>query len=85
MKNDLANIQESNIVLFLTTPVFGSNGFTDKLEADLLHKYLVEARERDKSIFVVHGGSSNTSDLKDGIRYIELNTKHQQKLMIYMI
>lgn len=79
LKNDLANIQESNIVLFLTTPVFGSNGFTDKLEADLLHKYLVEARERGKNIFVVHGGSSNTSDLKDGIRYIELNTKTPAK------
>lgn len=75
LKYDLENRPENNMVLLLSTPIFGSNGFTDTLEAELLHKHLVEAREKGKNIFVVHGGSSNTSDLKDGIRYIELNTK----------
>jgi len=75
LKTDLDTRKETNIVLSLSSPVFGYNGFTDVLEADLLHKYLVEAREKGKNIFVVYGGSSNSSDLKDGIRYIELNTK----------
>ncbi|WP_353093763.1 phosphodiester glycosidase family protein [Tissierella praeacuta] len=75
LKNDLNGATENNIVLFFSTPIFGANGFKDTLEADLLHKYLVEAREKGKNIFVIHGGSSNTSNLKDGIRYIELNTK----------
>ncbi len=73
--NDLNNIEENNIVLLLSTPIFGKNGFKDSLEADLLHKKLVKAKENGKNIFVVHGGSSNASNLKDGIRYIELNTK----------
>lgn len=72
---DLKTRKESNIVLFLSSPVFGSGGFTDTLEANLLHKYLVEASEKGRNIFVVHGGKSNTLDLKDGIRYIGLNTK----------
>jgi hypothetical protein len=75
LTNDLLNEQDKNIVLFLPTPIFGSNGFTDTLEADLLHKNLVEAKENGKNIFVVHGGNSTSSDLKDGIRYIQLNTK----------
>ena len=79
LKNDLSKIQEDNIVLFFTTPIFGDNGFEDKLEADLLHSYLVEAHERGKNVFVVHGGSYNASDLKDGIRYISLNTKTPTK------
>ncbi|MBU5436711.1 phosphodiester glycosidase family protein [Tissierella sp. MSJ-40] len=75
LTNDLLNEQDNNIVLFLPTPIFGSNGFTDTLEAELLHKNLVEAKERGKNIFVVHGGNSTSSDLKDGVRYIQLNTK----------
>lgn len=75
LKADLNSIETNNVALFLSTPLFGSGGFTDLLEADLLHKYLVELDEKDKNVYVVHGGSSNTSDLKDGIRYIGLNTK----------
>ncbi len=73
--NDLATITENNIVLLLSSPVFGSNGFTDALEANLFHKYLMEARDNGKNVFVVHGGNSNTSTLKDDIRYIGINTK----------
>lgn len=80
LKSDLANRVENNIVIFLSTPVFGPNGFTDPLEADLLHKHLVEAHEKGKNIFVVQEGSTtNTSNLKDGIRYIGLNTNPLQK------
>lgn len=75
LKYDLENRTENNIILLFSTPIFGSNGFTDTLEAELLHKHLVQAREKGKNIFVVHGGNSNTSDLIDGIRYIGLNTK----------
>lgn len=66
--------EEGNIVLFLTSPVFGGNGFRDKLEADLLNDYLVKTREKDKNVFVIQGSNRNTSDMKNGVRYIELNT-----------
>lgn len=73
--SDLNNAAENNIVLSLTSPVFGSNGFNDVLEGELLHKHLVQAKEKGKNIFVVHGGNTNTLELKDGIRYIGINTK----------
>lgn len=77
---DLENRGEKNIILFLSSKVFGSNGFSDPLEANLLHDYLVKSRETGKNIFVVQAGNTNTSDLKDGIRYIELNTKKVKKV-----
>jgi len=75
LMNDLQTRTETNLVLFLPTPIFGDNGFSDTLEADLLHDKLVEAREKGKNIFVVHGGNSTNSELIDGIRYIQLNNK----------
>lgn len=75
LRQDLENRSEANFVLFLPTPVFGGNGFSDKLEADLFHDLLVEAHQRGKNIMVVHGGNTTSTDLTDGIRYIGLNTK----------
>ena len=75
LKDDLNSEKSKNIVLFFPTAIFNSGGFTDQLEAELLHKYLVEARENGKNIFVVHGGNGNSLELKDGIRYIGLKTK----------
>lgn len=72
--NDLENRQESNFILFLPTPIVGQGGFTDKLEADLLHTKLSEAASRGKNVFVVHGGNSPSTDLVDGVRYIGLDT-----------
>lgn len=79
LMNDLLVKDETNFVLFLPTPIFGANGFTDTLEADLLHRKLVEAKNKGKNIFVVHGGSGTKSELIDGIRYIQLNTKQLTK------
>lgn len=75
LNNDLKSRTESTIILYLPTPIFGVNGFKDTLEADLLHNTLVQTKDLGKNIFVVHGGNSNNTDLKDGIRYIQLNTK----------
>lgn len=80
LMNDLNISTENNIVLLLSTPVFGSAGFTDKLEAELLHDVLVQAKQSGKNIFVVHGGSSTKSDLIDGIRYLQLNTGQISKM-----
>lgn len=67
--------KHDNIFLLLDSPVWGGNGFSDTLEAELLHEYLSETKDKGKNVFVIHGGSSNTSILKDGIRYIELDTR----------
>lgn len=79
LTNDLNTFNESNIILFLPTPVFGANGFTDTLEADLLHKTLVKEKNKGKNIFVIQGSNTTSTDLKDGIRYIQLNTKELAK------
>jgi exopolysaccharide biosynthesis protein len=76
---DLESRSESNFILSLPTPVFGSNGFSDKLEAELLHEKLVEAKEKGKNVFVIQGSNKTNSEIVDGIRYIQLNTKKMEK------
>lgn len=84
LKEDLKNRSETNIIITLTTPIFGNNGFKDKLEADLFHDTMVEARENGKNIFIVYGDNKTNVNLKDGIRYISLNTnKLKSKEDIY--
>ena len=75
LKSDLANSTKDHIVLILNTPIFGNGGFTDKLEADLLHDVLVETGETGKTIWVIHGGNSTTTQVKDGIRYIQYDNR----------
>lgn len=75
LKHDLEKSSEKNIVLVLPKPIFGSGGFTDKLEAKLLHEVLSETKLNGKDIWVVHGGNGTSTDLKDGIRYIQVNSK----------
>ena len=76
LKHDLATSEEEHIVLILPTPIFGNGGFTDVLEAELLHDVLVETGESGKSVWVVHGGNSTKTDLKDGVRYIQYNNSN---------
>ena len=45
------------------------------MEAELLHEVLVKAQETGKTIWVVHGGNSNKTELRDGIRYIEYDNR----------
>lgn len=72
LKNDLSIATQKNIIIAMPSPVFGSNGFTDKLEAKLLHDTLAEYAEKGKNIWVVYSGNKNEVDLRDGIRYIEM-------------
>ncbi len=75
LKGNLENSTEDHIVLVLPKPIFGSNGFKDQMEAELLHEVLVKAQETGKTIWVVHGGNSNKTELRDGIRYIEYDNR----------
>ena len=68
-----------SIFLLLDSPVWGPDGFSDLLEADFLHEYLLKNKEKGKNVFVIHGGSSNKSLVKDGIRYLELDTRNIAK------
>lgn len=72
LKNDLSIATQKNIIITMPKPVFGSNGFIDKLEAELLNDTLSQYAEKGKNIWVVYSGNKNEVDLRDGVRYIEL-------------
>lgn len=63
------NSGERNLILVINRSV---TSFSDTMEASLLHKLLVEASESGRNVFVVQSGSKNISQLRDGVRYIEL-------------
>lgn len=45
------------------------------MEAELLHNTLVESYEKGKTVWVIFPGSETKVEIKDGIRYIQLNNK----------
>lgn len=73
LKQKLSNPIEKNIVVSLPKEVFGDNGFTDKLEAQLLEEVLLEQRENGKNVFVITEGQKTEVQVRTGIRYIKLN------------
>ena len=75
LKGGLENSTEDHIVLILPKPIFGNDGFKDPLEAELLHKLLVEAGETGKTVWVIHGGNSNKTEIRDGVRYIQYDNR----------
>ena len=70
--SDLENRPEQNIIISISRPVFGPDGFNDKMEADLFHSLLVGQMEKGKNVFVVQSDGRNSASLKDGVRYITL-------------
>lgn len=73
LKNYLYNSNEKNVVILMPEPIFGSNGFSDDLEADLFHRVLKDFLNFDKEIWVIYGGNKTKVNLKDGIRYMEID------------
>ena len=70
----LNTIEEKNIIITINRPIFGTTGFSDKLEADLFQSTLEKAQVRGKDIFVIQNGGSANLEIKEGIRYLTLNT-----------
>ncbi|MFA5524403.1 MAG: phosphodiester glycosidase family protein [Tissierellales bacterium] len=79
LKEKLSKPIEKNIILSLSKEVFGDNGFTDKLEAQLLEEVLLEQREKGKNIFVITEGQKTEVQVRTGIRYIKLNKSNTNK------
>jgi hypothetical protein len=69
---DLDQRPEPNIIISISRPVFGTDGFNDKMEAELFHSLLVDQMENGKNVFVVQSDGKNSATLKDGVRYITL-------------
>jgi len=77
-KETLKNTLEKNIVITSQVSPLISN---DSLEARNFRETLrdFKLKNPDKNIFVVHGGNSYTSSLKDGIRYIGLDSRSEKE------
>lgn len=76
LKGGLENSKEDHVVLILPKPVFENSGFKDPLEAEVLHKLLVEQAEAGKTVWVIHGGNSNKTEVKEGVRYIQYDNRN---------
>lgn len=73
--NNLKNITQNNIVVTMTSPVFGKGGFTDKKEAQLLHSKFKELADMGKNIYVVAGANESSVKITDKVRYINIFNK----------
>ncbi len=71
--NKLKTFDKENMIILMPKPIFGDKGFSDKLEAELLHEKLSEYTSQGKNIWIIHGGSQNKVKLKDGVRYVEID------------
>lgn len=73
--SNLKNVTQNNIVVTMTSPVFGKGGFTDKKEAALLHAKLKELAEMGKNVYVVAGSNETSVKMLDKVRYINVFNK----------
>lgn len=72
---NLKNVTQNNIVVTMTSPVFGKGGFTDKKEAALLHAKFKELAEMGKNVYVVAGSNETSVKMLDKVRYINVFNK----------
>lgn len=73
--SNLKNVTQNNIVVTMTSPVFGKGGFTDKKEAALLHAKLKELADMGKNVYVVAGSNETSVKMLDKVRYINVFNK----------
>ena len=72
MKSAIEFAQEKNIVVMLPKSI---DTFKDPMEKEIFMKLMDEYKEMGKNMYLVYGGNKNNVELRDGIRYIEINTK----------
>ena len=70
LQNLVNTTDKKNIFVVMSKPIFGNDGFTDKLEADLLTDTLASLSKKGKYVFVFYEGQDISIDVIDGVRYI---------------
>jgi len=66
----LSNTSKKNVFIVMSKPIFGTGGFTDKLEADLLMDTFTDLTKKGKQVFVLYEGQTISVDVINGVRYI---------------
>lgn len=69
-QNLIKNTNKKNVFVVMSKPIYGSGGFTDKLEAKLLMDTLSNLTKEGKKVFVLYEGQNLSVDIIEGVRYI---------------
>lgn len=78
LKNEIKNRPESNLIITTQRPITGPGGWTDPIEAKAFHETLMDIQRTGKDVFMVHGGYAYGRSLKDGIRYIAMDSRNEK-------
>ena len=70
LKYEVEQSKMNNVFVILPRPVWGANGFTDTMEADLFAEMLTGISEKGKKVFVLYGEGDVKADVINGVRYI---------------
>ncbi len=70
LKYEVEKSDTENVIVVLPKPIWGSNGFSDTMEADLFAEMLTELTEKGKKVFVVYGEGEVKAEAINGVRYI---------------
>jgi len=75
LKQQLESINGGNLFVVLPRPVWGSSGFADTLEAELLNSCLSGLyEEKGVNVYVLTGSQDAFGyDIRDGVKYIGIN------------
>lgn len=83
LKNMLSSTTKKNVLIFLQKPIWGSGGFTDKLEADLLGSQFSALAEKGINVYVFYGGGSTRIETRNGVRYLGTGKEKDQFISLY--
>ncbi len=84
LKNLLETTQKKNVLVFLQKPIWGSGGFSDRMEADLLGEQFSKLAEKGTNVYVFYGGGSTGIETRDGVRYLGTGKDKDQFIGLYM-
>ncbi len=83
LKNQLSSNTANNVVLLINHPVWGPQGFTDELEAELFNSELSKLVAAGKNAFVFYGNGTTGTEMRDGVRYIGMGRNADRKMNLY--
>jgi len=83
LKSQLETTQKKNVLIFLQKPLWGTGGFTDRMEADLLGDMLTTLAEKGTNVYVFYGGGGTGIETRNGVRYLGTGKEKDQFISLY--
>lgn len=85
LKNILAGTTQKTVYVFLPKPIWGSGGFSDTLEANLLGDQLTALAQRGTKVYVFYGGGNTGGEIRNGVWYIGTGKEQPQYISLYKL